>query len=429
MRVARISLGVLAICLAAAPLRAQNPPSRSPQEGVSPLKLTDLVNQALERNPQVLAARRAVEAKRARVPQAGAWADPQVTVNYGGNLLPPFTVMRADPSSARQLMVEQMIPYPGKTRLRTEVAAREVSAESLNYEATWRRAVEEVKETFFELFFTDRSLETVNKDKPLLEKFEKVTEIRYAAGKASQQDILQAQLQLTRLAERETMLHQQRDTLAARLNSQRDIPLGTPVGAPEAPPADASLTYSLDDLEKAAQANYPLLKRQQAMIEEGRLSVALAEKERRPDFSVGYTYMQRDALPDMYGITFSTSLPVFHRKKQDMAVAEAAANLAASKHSEENELTVLRYRVQQQFLAVRTANELMQLYSHGIVPQSTLALESALAGYENGTVDFLTVISSFTSVLDYELNYYEQLSNRQKALAALEELTALNLLN
>jgi len=56
------------------------------------------------------------------------------------------------------------------------------------------------------------------------------------------------------------------------------------------------------------------------MVDEGRLSVELAHKEERPDFSVGYVYMQRDALPDMVGITLTTSLPVFHHRKQDMAI-------------------------------------------------------------------------------------------------------------
>src|SRR5574337_1898041 len=83
--------------------------------------LPGLVREALERNPEILAARRAVEAKRVRIPQAGAWPDPRLSVSYAGNLLPPFTVMPADPSSARQIMAEQEIPYPGKTRLRTEI--------------------------------------------------------------------------------------------------------------------------------------------------------------------------------------------------------------------------------------------------------------------------------------------------------------------
>ena len=136
---------------------SQSPPALQ-AEGTPPLSLAKLVQEATERNPEILAARRAVEAKRARVPQAGAWADPTVTLSYGGNALPPFTVMRSDPSSARQVMAEQMIPYPGKTRLRTEIARRDADAETLAYEAVARRVAAEVKQAYFDLAYIDRSL-------------------------------------------------------------------------------------------------------------------------------------------------------------------------------------------------------------------------------------------------------------------------------
>src|SRR5271157_1865976 len=173
------------------------------------LRLETLVREAMERNPEIQAARRAIDAKRARVPQARAWSDPRVSFSYAGNLL-PLTLMRADPSSARQIMAEQEIPYPGKTRLRTEIAARDADAETLAYEAVERRVAAEVKQAYFDLAFVDRSLAVLQKDREAIEGFEKVTEIRYSVGKAAQQDVLRAQLEITRLAQRAAMLTQQR---------------------------------------------------------------------------------------------------------------------------------------------------------------------------------------------------------------------------
>lgn len=392
-----------------------------------PLQLQALVREALERNPEIQAARRAIEARRARIPQVRAWPDPTVSVSYGGNLLPPFTVMSRDPSSTRQFMAEQEIPYPGKTRLRGEIAAREADAESLAYESVRRRVEAEVKQAYFDLYFTDQSLSTVRKDRELLEKFEKVAEIRYAVGKAAQQDVLKAQVELSRLTERQTLLEQTRRTLEAQLNSLRDLPGDTPLGAVgEVHPS--VLAYSLDDLEAAAGANFPALKRQRTLVEGDRLAVDLARKEVRPNFSLGYTYMQRSDLPDMYGVTFSTSLPIFRRHKQDQAIVEAAANLESARRLEANELTLLRYRVKQEVLAVQAAEQLLKLYSKGIVPQSSLALESSLSTYEVGTTDFLSVLSNFTTLLEYELGYHQQLVNHEKGLARLEELTGLTLI-
>jgi len=398
-----------------------------PADPAPPLQLQALVREALERNPEIQAARRVVEAKRAHIPQARAWPDPMVSVSYAGNVLPPFTVMRGDPSSVRQISASQEIPYPGKTRLRGEIAAREADAESNAVEAIQRRVAAEVKQAYLDLYFTDKSLSTLEKDHALLEKLEKVAEIRYAVGKAMQQDVLKAQVELSRLAERRTILEEARRTIAAQLNSLRDLPVDSLVGKP-AEIGHTVLPYSVDDLTAAAQASFPVLKRQRVLIEGNRLAVDLAKKDVRPNFSVGYSYMQRTGMPDMYGITFSTTLPIFRRSKQDMAVAEAAANLEAARHMEANELTLLRYRVKQEFLQVEAAEQLLTLYAKAIVPQSTLALDSSVAGYETGKVDFLDLITNFTTVLDYELNYYQQLVNHEKALARLEELTGLDLI-
>lgn len=402
-------------------------PQRSEDSGAA-LRLEALVQQALERNPEIQAARRVVDARRARVPQARAWPDPKVSVSYGGNQLPPFTLMRADPSSNRQFMAEQEIPYPGKTRLRGQIAQREADAEALAYEAVWRRVVAEVKQAYFDLYFIDQSLSTVRKDRELLEKFEQIAEKRYAVGKAAQQDAIKAQVEISKLTERQTVLEQMRRILEAQLNSLRNLPVDTPLGE-SASITESFLALSLEEFESAAQANYPALKRQGTMVEASRVAVELARRELRPNFSIGYAYMQRSALPDMKGITFSTTLPVFRRTKQDQAIAETAANLEASKRMADNELTVLRYRVKQEYLQAQASDQLLALYSKGVVPQSSLALESSLSSYEVGMTDFLTVLSNFTTVLDYELAYHQQLAEHEKAVARLEELTALELIH
>jgi len=408
----------------AAPVRAQSAKEGPPSV---PVLLKDLVSEALARNPEIQAARLNVEAKRARIPQSKAWPDPTISVSYAGNVVPPFTVMRDDPSSVRQIMAEQEIPYPGKTRLRGKIAAREVEAEATTVEDAQRRVAAEVKEAYFELYFTDQSLETLRKDREILQRLAKVAEIRYSVGKAAQQDLLRAQVELSKLVERQTMLEQTRKTLEAQLNSLRDLPVDTPVG-PTAEIRPSVLAQSINELQAAAESSFPALKRQQTMIEGNRLAVDLARKEVRPNFSVGYTYMQRAGIPDMYGITFSTSLPIFRRTKQDMAIREAAENLESARRMEQNELTVLRYRVRQEYLQAESALRLLDLYSQGIVPQSRLTLESSLASYETGATDFQSVLGNFTTILDYELGYHQQIASHEKALARLEELTGLELI-
>jgi len=418
-------LTALLVCL---PLRAQDSAAGTPTAtSPPPLQLSNLIREALERNPEIQAAQRSVDAKRARIPQAKAWPDPMISVGYGGNVVPPFTVMRGDPSSARQFMAEQEIPFPGKTRLRGQIAAREAEAESHSVDEVARRVAAEVKGAYFDLYYTDQALATVRKDRDILEKLAKVAEIRYSVGKAAQQDILQAQVELSRLTERETLLEETRQTLEAQLNSLRDRPVDTPLG-PTGELRESPLVQTVDELQAAGESNLPALKRQETLIEGNRLAVDLARKDVKPNFSIGYTYMQRPGMPDMYGLTFSTSLPIFRHSKQDQAIREAAENLASARRTEQNQLTVLRYRVKQEYLQAQAADRLLQLYSQGIVPQSRLTLESSLASYQTGGIDFQAVLGNFTTILDYELGYHQQLATHEKALARLEELTGLELI-
>jgi len=88
---------------------------------------------------------------------------------------------------------------------------------------------------------------------------------------------------------------------------------------------------------------------------------------------------------------------------------------------------LLFFRIKDRYLAATTAERLIKLYGTTIIPQSSLALESAIAGYEAGKVDFLTLLDNLVTLRNYELSYFEQLSNLEKAIAALEPLVGVTL--
>jgi len=163
------------------------------------------------------------------------------------------------------------------------------------------------------------------------------------------------------------------------------------------------------------------------MIERNQYAINLAHKDYRPDFGVSYMYEQRPDMKDMNGFTFSANIPIFYKTKQREAVAEQTQQLASSQRSKENRQTELLFAVKEQYLQAKASENLLKLYSQAVVPQSSLALESSMASYQVGTVDFLTILTNFTTVLDYEVSYYRELSNYQMALARLEPLVGVEL--
>ena len=391
------------------------------------LQLEALVQEALENNPGVQSALRRVEAWRRRVPQSRSFPDPVLGVGWMGEIR-PFSLMRNDPSSFRSISARQKIPFPGKLKLRGQIAGREAEAAWWDYETIRRRVAAQVKVTYYDYFYYHQAIEITGKNKDLLGKLAKIAEVRYQVGKGIQQDVLRAQVELSRILQRLTVLEQQEKTAQVRLNTllyrQPDAPLPPPAAFEQ-----TQLTYSLESLYQLASENDTGLQREQQVIERNQLAVNLARKEFYPDLSIGYMYQNRPLMQEMHGFTFSINIPVFYKSKQREGVNEATLELLSARRSRENRETVLSFEVKQHYLAAKAADELARLYSQAIVPQSSLALDSALAAYEVGSVDFLTVLDSFVTVLDYEINYYRELSNYQIALARLEPLVSVPLTN
>ena len=392
------------------------------QEPAAPvLLLDDVVREALEKNPEAQSALHIINALRLRVPQVKALPDPMVSAGWAGNLA-PFSVMRGDNSSYRGLTVSEQFPYPGKLKLRGEIASKEAEAAQADYEAIRRRVSAEVKAAYYDYFYYDQALQTTERNKELLEKLSKIAEARYRVGKAMQADVLRSQVEISLLIEKLTMLEQQRATAQARLNVSMVRSPESPL-PPAAEVQPATLRYSLDELYALAAANDTTVLRNKTMVEEGHLGVALAQREYRPDIGVSYMYQQRSALPDMNSVTVSVNIPVFYKSKQRQGVAEATETLHSAEKMRDNRLNEVKFELKQQYLGAKASERLLTLYSKGVVPQSSLALESSMASYQVGNVDFLSLLANFTTLLNYETDYYRQLADYQTALARIEVLT------
>jgi outer membrane protein TolC len=387
--------------------------------------MDELVHEALANNPAIQSAARRVEALRARVPQAKSLPDPIVSVGWNGDIK-PFGVKRDFPPSSRNISGSLEIPFPGKLKLRGQIADREAEAAWWDYEHVRRRVVAEVKAAYYDYFYYDKAIEITLKNKDLLEKLTNIARVRYEVGRGIQQDVLRAEVELSRLLQRLTILEQQKKTAQVRLNTLLNREPETPL-PPPAPFKPADMSYTLESLYQLARENDPGVQREEQLIERSQFAVNLARKEYYPDLSVGYTYQHRPQLTETQGFTFSINIPVFYKTKQREGVNEATQALISAQRSRENRETTLYFEVKEQYLAAKAAEELARLFSRAVVPQSSLALESSMAAYEVGTVDFLTMLDNFITVLDYEINYYRELSNFEIALARLEPLVGAEL--
>jgi outer membrane protein TolC len=166
-----------------------------------------------------------------------------------------------------------------------------------------------------------------------------------------------------------------------------------------------------------------LLQGQRSIIDSRQLNVESARKAYYPDFDVMSGYYNQGAMKPMWEFKVQMNIPLYFAKKQRYGLEEAGTTLSEAQRTYRSEQQMLLFQLRDRYVAADAALKLMDLYSRQVVPQSEIALQSSLASYEGGSVDFLTVLSNFTTIREYQMNYYEQRAEYLKAQSRLDELT------
>ncbi|HWC96080.1 MAG TPA: TolC family protein [Candidatus Sulfopaludibacter sp.] len=394
---------------------------------VQAAQLKELVATALARNPEILAAQKRYEAARQRPAQESSLPDPRLSFGYASNGGPlPFQGLGSQPTSNIGVTISQEIPYPGKLKLRGDIAAKEAGAEFQQYLAIQLNVRSRVIQAYHMLHHTYASVEILTEGKELMSRALRVSEARYAAGKAAQQDIFKAQTQLSILETRIVQMLQDRRTAEAQLNALLNRAPGSAVAVPEDSEA-VPLSLTVDELLSKAAETAPDLGRGRTMIERSELAVSLAKKEFHTDYTVSAGYYNMGSMPAMYEARVEIPLHLHTSARQRPALNEQVQLLSEARHNFEAAEQNLQYRVREQYAAAETAYRLMKLYEDTILPQSALTIEASLTAYGTGASDFLGVLSNIGTRVDAQEQLHEQELNYAIAVAKLEELTGVAL--
>ncbi len=400
----------------------------APSLGAQETRLADLVSEALAHNREILVAQKVFEAAQARKSVDSSLPDPHVAVGYRSTSNPlPIAGIGREKDSNAGISFTQDLPFPGKLKLSGERAASHAKATFQAYESTKLAVVARLKQAYFQLEYLGHVRETIARDKDLLEKFTRIAEARYTVGRGTQQDVLKAQTEQTRLMVRLAKLENDegvaRAEILALLNRAPGSALGTPAASPK-----VALAQGVEELLAAAQEHSPLLGHDRNEIDFTIAGLNLARRGYYPDFSATGGYYNYAGLPGEYEFRLDVKVPLYFWRKQRSEVQEKVSNVSEWRHQYEADAQMLNQKVKTDYLAVKAALQLADLYEKGVLPQATLTLESSLTGYETGAVDFLTLLTNFMTVLETELSLHGELAAYHKALARLEESTGLRLL-
>jgi outer membrane protein, heavy metal efflux system len=394
-----------------------------PSHASDPDQLHALVEEALAHSPLIVAARRHWEAD-TRVPiQEATLPDPQIvfqTLSAGNPI--PGNDLQTNNFAYFGYGVSQDIPFPTKLRLKASVAENEAASTREAYQAQQREAVEQVRETYFNLFYLARALGLLQQTHDEFRLIANITGAQYRVGMAQQQDVLKAQLEMTSILNEEQTtseeLGQGQAGLKAILGREQDSP-DVQIGEVTAS------RLNLDDnrLRNLALTASPVLRQAEAMEAKSGQSLKLARENYIPDFSISYMYQKTGArFEDYYMATVGIKIPLYWWRRQTPAVEQAALE----KESSHAQTYAARFSVtsqaQSQWLAIQTTDRVMRIYSDGLIPQGEATLKSALATYRVGKVDFQTLLSAEVDVLRLKQQYYRALADHEIALAKIQQI-------
>ena len=385
--------------------------------------LSSLVDEALHNNREILAAQKKYEAARQRPSQAGALPDPTVSLGYTSNGWPyPVAGIGRDVTSNAGLMVSQEMPFPGKRKLRGEIAGKEADAAFEEYLAVRLNVVARLKQAYHELHHATVGIAFVTRYQALLENILRISEARYTAGRAAQQDIFKAQTQFAIFETQMLRYRQESASKQIEIDALLNRPTGGPVEVPEQM-FPGEMPATLEEMLAHARLHAPELARERVMVQRGELAAGLARKDYYPDYTVSGGYFNQGSLPPMWQARVDIQVPAYFWRKQRAAVNEQEFTAAGARHDFEAVDISLEARIREDYTTAETARKLIDLYEKSVIPAANLALESSLASYETSSIDFLPVFSNFMSVVDYELMDHEEVMQFHVALARLEEMT------
>jgi outer membrane protein, heavy metal efflux system len=387
-----------------------------------PLTLGAALDEALARNPELVALGAALEAERQRPGQERYLMPPMLEAQIW-----QWPLNRINPARATYMFeAQQAFPGRGKRTLRERLVAADVEVAAAAIPVRARDIVADVKRTYADLFVARKAVEISQETIGLLRQIADATQVRYASGRGNQQDILKTVVEITRLHEEELMLVEQARMAEARLNTLLGRDPATPIGALAEPLEDAPLA-PVGDLQALAIERQPELTMARAEIARAEMAADVVRSERRPDYFVrgGYMLMPGEAGAFSAGVGITWNNAPWSRGRNDLAEEQARLEIAASRASYDAAANTLRLMVQEAYIRVESAAARAAILRTSLVPQTTQALEVSRVGYQADRGDFLDIIDNQRLLAAARLGYYRALADLEQARADLDRAVGL----
>ncbi len=411
----------LVICLCLVTLLANE---SSAQE----LVLDSLMAEAIRVNPDLKAAELRYKAFEAQIPQAGSLPNPMFQATLL-NVSTKSWKLGKMPMSGTEYMLSQTFPFPGKLGWAGKSARSMAQQTREDYQAARNFILSELKQNYYQLYQLQKSIEIARKNKQLLEDFAKIATTRYSVGEGLQQDVLKAQVEVSKMMDELISMEEMRKGTQAKINVLLARNPQDSLGE-TAELVFQKVNYSENELQDLAVQNNPGLKGMEYEINASEAEYKMARRDYWPDLTLSFSYLRMKIDPTMdpaaernfVSVSAGLELPLYFWSKQKKRVTEKNYNLKSSQQKYEGMKNDLKFMVSEQFYSLNKYQEQIELYQTSILPQARSSLESAQTGYQVGKIDFMALLDNQMTLYNYEIGYYQVLSSYFQTVTKLEEV-------
>ena len=393
-------------------------------ESIPGNSVESLLDFARERNPEYASMRHEAAAAAERASAAGTLPDPKLQVELQditkmGEQNPTLSPSRVGKTTYR---VVQELPWFGKRGLERDIATLEADGAQGRARGTWAELAARVKSGYAQYYYLHQNERLTREILDLMIRLEKVTQARYAGGLAAQSDAIRAQAEQTGLRNELIALENERRATQAKLNMALSRPANAPLAEPERLrplPQPVQLDYAA--LEDRVRARNPQLFAEDARIRAAEKSRELTYKNRYPDFAVGIAPMQSGGSVKEWELMLELNIPLQQASRRAQE-REAEAMLSAAKARRDATANQVLAELEENLSALEAARRTEMLLADSLLPQAELTYQAALASYENGKVDFATLLDAQRQIRMAKQNRIKAQADAQARLAEIERL-------
>ena len=390
--------------------------------------LNNLVNVAIQNNPQLKAARDQTLAEKTKVNQVTAWDPPQVGISFYQTPIQSF------PNPLRNNMetdyyVQQTFPFPGKLGNMGDAASSSALMYREQYSALENKIITDLKSSYYELYFVEKKIQINKENQELLKQLNAIALKQYEVGIGKQADVLRAQTELSTLINDSVNLLKEKRDVETMINTILSRPVNAPL--PEIENIQDTIPeWTYEQLAELAYQNRPEVKAMQYNIEMNKSELKASKLQYYPDFMVQLMYKNMsNTANDFWSAMVGVNVPLAFWSKDKFTgkVQENEINVSTAQEQLNAVKNMVASDVQSAIIKIETNKNLIDLYKNTVIPQSEQTLQSTLSAYQTGKTEFLMFIDAYKMVLSSKLNYYMAEMNYMQSQALLEQAVGLNI--